>query len=78
MPRNKQSKQLLEYTGEMHRETSDFITAENEVKLLVNADTEKLGVISKRKGNTKLGDTLTSSTSTTTSTTSTSTSTTTS
>lgn len=76
MPGPKQREQMIEFTGEMNVNVSKLMVEKNEVIVLSNADTETIGKVKKRLGNTKKGDTLTSSTSTST-TTSTSTSTTT-
>lgn len=78
MPNTKRRKSLYDFSGEMNINVSKMLPVENEVVLMVNMDTEVLGKLKPRLGNTKMGDTLTSSTSTTTSTTTTSTSTTTS
>lgn len=69
MPGPKQRKSVLEFTGEMNVNVSKLLVTENEVILNVNGDMEVLGKFRKRTGNTKKGDTLTSSTSTSTSTT---------
>lgn len=73
MPGPMQKKSITEFTGEMNVNVAKTLTVENEVVLLVNADSEVLGKVKKRLGNEKKGNTLTSSTSTSTSSTSTST-----
>lgn len=69
MPTSTQRKRFIAFTDGIHYSSSDLLTLETEVKMMVNVDDEKLGVLDRRLGNTKKGDTLTSSTSTTTSTT---------
>lgn len=69
MPSGLQRKSMVEFTGEMNVNVSKMIPLENEVVLMVNTDTEVLGKLKKRGGNTKKGDTFTSSSSTSTSTT---------
>lgn len=58
---------FLIYVDEMQTNTSPLLVKNTEVRLLINADTQRLGIIKKRLGNTKKGNTLTSTTSTSTS-----------
>ena len=74
MPGAKQRQPLLEFTGEMQNNTSRFLPKKNEVRVLVNSDTERLGDLAKRASTTKKGNTMTSTSTSSTSTTTTSTS----
>lgn len=75
MPGSKQREQLLEFSGEMQWSVSRFLPRKNELKILVNADTETLGTVGPRAGTAKEGNSMTSTSSSTSTTTSTSTST---
>ena len=69
---NEQVLQVFDFSGAVQRRTTKFLRKDNELEESINADYQRIGGISKRKGYVQTGPDFTSTSTTTTTSTSTS------